>query len=454
MGDAHRRPALEDVLAVGVGGRRQDRDARSRPPGRRQQARRRTRPSREGTHRRRRAPRVRAWRESLSASCEACAGCDTADVTATPALDPRRDDHRVRRGLPRRDDRQRRPARASAQDLPASAGRRPRGPDLRRQRLPRGPRRPAHPRRRACPTTTAGGASTRSAWPGSPVTSALCGLAPDDGVAGPVPAPPGRGRRAARARARSPSSPTRFEGAGARPGVRDLGRGDVGADRCSGRSSAASSSTPIGWRVAFLINVPVLAVALWATLRHVAESRDTRGERPVRLARRARRGARRRRAVVRAHPRRRSRRGRTRSRGSRIVVGVVALIAFPILMARRPDPLVPARACSGRGRSRRSTSRRSSSTAPCTSTFSYQGARPPGRPRLHGARRPGAIGLPIGIMLTLLSTRVGTVAGRIGAATRSSSSGPLLMAAGLLWYARLPADSAPWLATISTTRRR
>src|SRR3954471_19355894 len=30
-----------------------------------------------------------------------------------------------------------------------------------------------------------------------------------------------------------------------------------------------------GWRVGFLINVPLLAVALWATRRHVAESRDT-----------------------------------------------------------------------------------------------------------------------------------------------------------------------------------
>ena len=37
MGDAHRRPALEDVLAVRERGRRQDRDARPAPTGRRQQ---------------------------------------------------------------------------------------------------------------------------------------------------------------------------------------------------------------------------------------------------------------------------------------------------------------------------------------------------------------------------------------------------------------------------------
>ena len=71
---------------------------------------------------------------------------------------------------------------ALPQDRPGAARharRRPRGPGLRRQRLPRRPRRAAHPGRRAVATTTAGAASTRSAWPASRVTSALCGLAPN-----------------------------------------------------------------------------------------------------------------------------------------------------------------------------------------------------------------------------------------------------------------------------------
>ena len=55
----------------------------------------------------------------------------------------------------------------------------------------------------------------------------------------------------------------------------------------------------------------------------------------------------------------------------------------------------------------------------------------------------GLIGLPSGIMLALLSTRIGTLAGRYGS-RRFLVAGPLLMAGGLLWYARLPAHSAPW----------
>ena len=55
----------------------------------------------------------------------------------------------------------------------------------------------------------------------------------------------------------------------------------------------------------------------------------------------------------------------------------------------------------------------------------------------------GAIRIPVGILLTLLSTRVGTLAGRYGA-RRFLTVGPVLMALGLLWYVRLPASSTPW----------
>jgi hypothetical protein len=46
-------------------------------------------------------------------------------------------------------------------------------------------------------------------------------------------------------------------------------------------------------------------------------------------------------------------------------------------------------------------------------------------------------------MLTVLSTRVGTIAGRIGG-RRFLVIGPAFMALALLWYARVPVTSEPW----------
>jgi hypothetical protein len=50
-------------------------------------------------------------------------------------------------------------------------------------------------------------------------------------------------------------------------------------------------------------------------------------------------------------------------------------------------------------------------------------------------------------MLTVLSTRVGTAAARIGARP-FLVVGPLLMGFGLLWYLRVPPTSEPWLAAL------
>jgi hypothetical protein len=58
------------------------------------------------------------------------------------------------------------------------------------------------------------------------------------------------------------------------------------------------------------------------------------------------------------------------------------------------------------------------------------------------------IGLPSGILLTVLSTRVGALAGRIGPRP-FLVVGPLVMAAGLLWLARIPSTSSAWAADIA-----
>ena len=118
-----------------------------------------------------------------------------------------------------------------------------------------------------------------------------------------------------------------------------------------------------------------------------------------------------------------------------IAIGVVALVAFPILMARRPHPLVPLELF---------RSRAFASVNLATFfiygglyvTFFYQAVILQGVLG-YTALGAGLIGLPSGIMLALLSTRIGTLAGRIGS-RRFLIAGPLLMAAGLLWSRRLP----------------
>jgi MFS family permease len=56
--------------------------------------------------------------------------------------------------------------------------------------------------------------------------------------------------------------------------------------------------------------------------------------------------------------------------------------------------------------------------------------------------------VPVDVALVLLSTRAGRMAGRYGP-RRFMAYGPGLMALGLLWYLRLPADSTPWRASLA-----
>ena len=94
------------------------------------------------------------------------------------------------------------------------------------------------------------------------------------------------------------------------------------------------------WRVAFLINVPLVAIALWATIRHMEESRDESATGSFDWL-----GA----VVGRGRDRRPGVRGDARP-GEELegparldrpwFVGAIALVIFPFLM-RRPHPLVP-----------------------------------------------------------------------------------------------------------------
>ena len=200
----------------------------------------------------------------------------------------------------------------------------------------------------------------------------------------------------------------------------------------------------VGWRSAFLINVPVLAVALWATLARIRpdSAPTTRGTFDW-LG-----------SIVAALAVGGVTVGLIRGQESAwadpvawaaLAVGVVALVAFPILMARSDNPLVPLWLFRSR----------TFATVNLATffiygalyvTLSYQGLVMQGVLG-YTALAAGAAALPMGIFLTVLSTRVGAAAGRLGARP-FLVAGPLAMAAGVLWYTRLPVDSAPWLATL------
>jgi EmrB/QacA subfamily drug resistance transporter len=199
-----------------------------------------------------------------------------------------------------------------------------------------------------------------------------------------------------------------------------------------------------GWRVAFLINVPLLAVALWATLAHIEESRDLEGSGRFDWLGSAV-------AAIAVGGlsfgliRGQEQEWQDPVAWAALVLGVVALVAFPILMAKRPDPLVPLELFRSRAFATINLATFFVYGALYV-TFQFQSLALQGVLG-YTALGAGAIGLPTGIMLTVLSTRIGTIAGRLGARP-FLVVGPLLMAAALLWYARLPADSQPWTLTI------
>ncbi|MDQ3881429.1 MAG: MFS transporter [Chloroflexota bacterium] len=199
----------------------------------------------------------------------------------------------------------------------------------------------------------------------------------------------------------------------------------------------------VSWRVAFLINAPVAAVALYAAVRHVSETRER-----DRRARFDWLGA----AVVALAVGGLSYgliRGQEKvwadaSAFVALAVGVAATVALPFVMGLRRDPLVPL-----------SLFRSRNFTVTNASTFliygalyvssAYQAIFVQGTVG-YSAMAAGMLGLPIGIMLAFFSTPIGALAGRRGPRA-FMAVGPLLMGIGLLWLARMPYDTTAWHAS-------
>ncbi|HYK94900.1 MAG TPA: MFS transporter [Candidatus Dormibacteraeota bacterium] len=201
-----------------------------------------------------------------------------------------------------------------------------------------------------------------------------------------------------------------------------------------------------GWRSLFLINVPLVALAVWLARRYMVESRIVDASRVFDW-----RGA-----FVAVIAIGGLAFGATRGYESQwtdgvaftaLGLGAVALVGFPILMARSAHPLVPLSLFRIRAFSTINLSTVLIYGVLYTNS-GYQALFLQG-PLGYSPLGAALIGLPTGILLTFLSTRVGTLSGRYGVRP-FLVAGPLVMAAGLLWWLTVPATSHGWNANLST----
>jgi EmrB/QacA subfamily drug resistance transporter len=196
----------------------------------------------------------------------------------------------------------------------------------------------------------------------------------------------------------------------------------------------------VSWRAAFLINVPLVVLALYATAAHVRETKDKdatgRFDWLGAFVAAVAVGGLSFGAIY----------GQQREWQDALAfvalaLGALATAALPFLMARRRDPLVPLSLF----RSRNFSVTNLSTLLIYGSlyvTFYYQALFLQGTLG-YSAAAAGLAGLPAGVLLTLLSTRFGALAGRYGPRL-FMSVGPALMALGVLWFVRVPPSSAAW----------
>jgi EmrB/QacA subfamily drug resistance transporter len=217
-------------------------------------------------------------------------------------------------------------------------------------------------------------------------------------------------------------------------------------------SGAASGTTLLGpalggvlvdtisWRAAFLVNIPIVAVALYAAWRHVPESRadappagfDWLGAIVVGIA-----------VGGLAFGTVYGQQHEWRDPIAFIVLGVgaVATAGLPFLMARTRNPLIPLSLFKSRAFSTINISTLliygALYAVGYNSALFLQGTL------VYSPTAAGLVGIPGTLLLAGLSPRFGTLAGRYGPRL-FLIVGPLVMAAGVLLYARVPATSTAW----------
>jgi EmrB/QacA subfamily drug resistance transporter len=201
----------------------------------------------------------------------------------------------------------------------------------------------------------------------------------------------------------------------------------------------------VSWRAAFLINIPLVVAAVWLTSRYMGETRDETATGHFDWLG----------AIVAAIGVGGLSFGITREGQQQwqdpigywaIGLGLLGVVAFLVLMARLAHPLVPLRMFTIRAFATINLSTLLIYGA-LYSMFTFQALYLQGSLG-YSPMAQALLGLPSGLLLTFLSARIGSIAGRIGARP-FLVAGPLIMAAGLLWWLRVPTNSTPWLADLT-----
>ena len=205
----------------------------------------------------------------------------------------------------------------------------------------------------------------------------------------------------------------------------------------------------VSWRMAFLINVPLVLFAYYATVRHVPESRDEEatgrfdwlGAAVIALA-----------VGGLSFGAIRGEQQQWQDPLAFIALGAGALAAvvFPVLMARSSHPLVPLELF----RSRNFTVTNVSTLLIYGALYvnlQFTGIFLIGT-LAYDEPAAGIATLPATLLLALFSTRFGKLSARYGPRV-FMTVGPALMALGILWLTRVPADSAAWRFGVDAGQR-
>lgn len=201
----------------------------------------------------------------------------------------------------------------------------------------------------------------------------------------------------------------------------------------------------ISWRAVFLINLPLVAIALLATLRHVPESRNEQasgsfdwfGALLIALAVGG---------LAFGGVYGQSRQWRDQLAFFALGLGALATVSMPFYFARARNPLIPL----GLFRSRNFSVTNLSTLLIYGALYVAFGYLPLLLQGTLGytAAAVGLATMPGSLFLVFLSSRFGAAASRFGPRW-FMAVGPIVMALGVLWLARLPAGVEAWRLSLA-----